>query len=346
MKNNELYILLIGPRLNQQKTNVGGATQSFEYLLQYFQKNNISHNIINTQKYQGIFSLLHFLVQYLKFIWKSDVVFLNTSQNGIKYMAPVACFLTKWLDKKIIIRPFGSALKEIFEQSGGLQRKIFERTILKADILYLQTKTLIDFFKPISKQVKQLVTSRNQPDPSLLRGDRPYQKRFLFLGHVKKAKGLDELLAAFNRLDNSYSLDIYGPIGEPKYEYLKNDKSKGYKGALKGEKEVLQTIQEYDVVVLPTYYDGEGYPGVIVEAYSLGLPVITTKWRSIPEIVKHEKTGILIEPKSTEALMAAIQWFNKENYKEMSQNALDYYLSTFQVNKVMETVMKDIKNLY
>ena len=45
---------------------------------------------------------------------------------------------------------------------------------------------------------------------------------------------------------------------------------------------------------------------MVIEAYAAGLPVITTNWRAIPEIVD-ETSGILIEPKDSVQLLEAMK---------------------------------------
>ena len=64
-------------------------------------------------------------------------------------------------------------------------------------------------------------------------------------------------------------------------------------------------LQEADVYVLPSYF--EGVPMSILEALAAGLPVIATRVGGIPEIVTHEKTGLLIEPGDVEALSRQIE---------------------------------------
>ena len=58
-------------------------------------------------------------------------------------------------------------------------------------------------------------------------------------------------------------------------------------------------------MLLPTFHPSEGYPGVIAEAYAHALPVITTSWLAIPEIVD-ESCGILIQARDTGAFVRAI----------------------------------------
>ena len=341
-------ILLIGPKRNKQKKNIGGATLSFGYLINYFEDNRIPYNLISTQhfdnKLKGFINPLYILLLFSIQIWKSKLVFVNVSQKGIKYLCPIIFIISKLLRKKVIIRPFGGAMKDYYLRYNTLQKFLFHKTILKSDIFYLQTEELVNYFLPIGRNVKQLKTSRQSPDRQFIRGDRPYQKRFLFLGHIKESKGIDIILDAIGQLDDSFTIDIFGSIVESKYQYLESEAYPFYKGLLK-KKEILSTMQAYDILLLPTFYEGEGYPGVLIEAYSIGLPVITTRWNSIPELVKQNETGILIKPKSTESLIKAIESIGREGYKKMSKNAIDYFETNFESDNINSALIKELMEL-
>lgn len=343
MGTHSLHTLIIGPRLNLQKSNLGGATVSFECLIQYYQDHKIPHKIIDTQYASGVSRIFHFFSRFFYYLWRADIVFLNSSRSGLRNFSPFIFILAKLAGKKVVIRPFGRSLKSVYDQSGSGTQWLLRKTTLRADILYLQTQRMIIFFRPISKNVLHLKTSRYLSQTDLKPQNIAYEKRFVFLGHVKRSKGVLELHEAIKRLDQSYSVDIYGPIEETELSFFKDEPC--YKGPLKGVDVVINTIKGYDVVILPTYYEGEGYPGVIVEAYSLGLPVISTNWNAIPEIVEHAQTGFLIEPRSVEQLVEAMKAFNSENYSEMSKNAMAYYFRNFQIREVMSSVMKELKEL-
>ena len=48
-----------------------------------------------------------------------------------------------------------------------------------------------------------------------------------------------------------------------------------------------------DVLCFPSYYSAESFPIVIVEAMAWALPVVTTRWRSIPELFPENYPGIV-----------------------------------------------------
>lgn len=275
---------------------------------------------------------------------KTDVVFINLSQNGIKKLAPVLAYLSRCFGKKVVIRPFGSSLKSIYQSLSGREKLRFSKYIIGADILFVQTKELQFFFKSLGKRVLQLKTSRPMPDKGIIKSLKSFNKRFVYLGQIREDKGLNELIACRNEIKENYTIDVFGPIEDSKFLFL-TDKNY-YKGLLKTREELLNTLSTYDVLVLPTYYEGEGYPGVIVEAYSLGLPVITTDWKSIPEIVIPGKTGILVKPRSASDLKQAIMNISEPVYNEMSQFALNYYTEHFEMNRVMTKMLDEINGLF
>ncbi len=347
--NTKIKIILIGPVTNVAASLIGGATISFGYLIDYFKKHQEHFNLINTQKIpKGVGRLLnpfYVLIKVLLHAPSSNVIFLNSSRGGTKYLVPLVFLIAKLFRLKFVFRPFGGDIKDYTALYSNFQKYLFQKTVLQADIFFLQTKELMQYYASQNANTIQLPTSRVKPPQELQRPNRPYQKRFIFLGFINEPKGIEQLLEANKILGPDYTIHIYGPIKEAKYEQIFNDENDLYKGVLSKE-EVLPTLQKYDVLILPTYYRGEGYPGSILEAYSLGLPVISTNWKAIPEIVEHKKTGYLIEPKSTEELVSAIQYFNQNNYPSFSQNAIKYFEQNFDTEQVTNRVVNKIKGLF
>ncbi|MBI3548579.1 MAG: glycosyltransferase [Elusimicrobia bacterium] len=75
---------------------------------------------------------------------------------------------------------------------------------------------------------------------------------------------------------------------------------------LAGEQtDVPAWMSAIDVFVLPSLW--EGLPNALLEAMGMGLPVIATRVDGVPEVVKHDETGILCEPKNAQGLFVAMQ---------------------------------------
>jgi glycosyltransferase involved in cell wall biosynthesis len=70
-------------------------------------------------------------------------------------------------------------------------------------------------------------------------------------------------------------------------------------------RDVAELLEAADIVVLPSLY--EGLPLVAIEALAAGRPMVATEVDGTPEVVIHEKTGLLVPPANPEALAAAIE---------------------------------------
>src|SRR5699024_3111034 len=93
---------------------------------------------------------------------------------------------------------------------------------------------------------------------------------------------------------------FYGPINEEDKDYFLRKQRKydfvKYKGILEPA-EIYEKISKLDVLVLPTRYHGEGFPGSIIDAYIAGIPVVVTNWKLLPEFVVEGKTGFIVNTK-------------------------------------------------
>ncbi len=90
---------------------------------------------------------------------------------------------------------------------------------------------------------------------------------------------------------------------------------------------ILDLYRCASVFVLPCQVkengDRDGIPNVLLEAMSVGLPVITTNISAIPELIQHQENGLLVEPKNPIQLANAIKTLldNPTLQKSLSKSA-------------------------
>lgn len=159
--------------------------------------------------------------------------------------------------------------------------------------------------------------------------------KIVFMARITKSKGIyllfdfiEQYLKNKANYNKKITIDFYGPINtddEAEFKSLvdKHSFHVNYKGILEPS-EIYQMLPHYDVLVLPTFYEGEGFPGTILDAYLCGLPVIVTRWKQIPEFVDENKTGFLIDH-DVEQLSNKIQQLtnNEELLNNMKNNAYE-----------------------
>ena len=98
-----------------------------------------------------------------------------------------------------------------------------------------------------------------------------------------------------------------------------------------------------DVLILPSICN-EDFPNVVLEAMSLGIPVIGTNIAGIPEQIDNMSTGIVIQPNSAIELKQAISIIsnNSSLINLFSENAKIKFTSRYTKN----TSLKNYENLY
>src|SRR4030042_1929721 len=69
--------------------------------------------------------------------------------------------------------------------------------------------------------------------------------------------------------------------------------------------EAYRYLKAFDIFVLPSVK--EGFPWTILEAMSAEVPVIATKVGAVPEVIRNNKNGILIEPENPQQISGAIE---------------------------------------
>jgi len=243
---------------------------------------------------------------------RADVISYQASDRGMLLFGPVVVTLCRLFGKPSILRVFGGSFGDAYRRQSRVAKAMTRRLLFSCGVLLLQTKRAVSDIQASARaKVIWFSTYVESPGPRPARVQGPQDadprcRRFIFLGHLWRTKGIDILLESARSLPVGCTIDIYGPPDEYSAEHI-NERGLGkvhYGGFLTHE-QVGQRLWEYDCLVLPTFHPGEGYPGVIAEAFVHEIPVITTNWLAIPEIVDDE-CGVLIEPQDTSAFIAAV----------------------------------------
>jgi colanic acid/amylovoran biosynthesis glycosyltransferase len=123
----------------------------------------------------------------------------------------------------------------------------------------------------------------------------------LYIGRLVPEKGQTILLEAVARLTErglDVELQLAGdgalrPELERSAARLDIADRVSFLGAV-GQEELRGLYEAASIFCLPSF--AEGVPVVLMEAMAMGLPVVTTRIAGIPELVEHERSGILVAP--------------------------------------------------
>jgi len=311
-KSGPLSILAIG----FYSTKVSGSSLSFKLLVDDLKtREEIRLQLVDTSRdtsgsrllVSNIGASIEVVRQVLRSIRAVDVVTFQASRRGIVLFGPILAVMCRLHGKPLILRLFGGELDDMYYRLPAALRLVFRRTALAADLILLQTTALVSNYRRLATgRVEWLPTSRPAGNHSKIREERQRCTRLVYLGRVSEQKGLLVLAEAARLLPSALTIDVYGTFDdsctEDDLEAISGGRIK-YRGSIRQE-EVISTLCRYDLLVLPTFYSGEGYPGVIVEAFMAGIPVVATEWKAIPEVVGD--AGRLVPPKNVDALAATL----------------------------------------
>jgi len=179
----------------------------------------------------------------------------------------------------------------------------------------------------------------------------------LTVARLDKVKGIEFVLQAlylfFNKYPKEKNKIQYRIIGGGKYEKelismtkkLKLNENVVFINNLinpNSRQIVIEEMKNCDLFILCSYTleNGakEGTPVVLMEAQACGKPCIATFHAGIPEIVKNNETGILVNEKSPEEISRAIEklYFNKEMRLDFGKRARDHINKEFNQEIQME----------
>lgn len=175
---------------------------------------------------------------------------------------------------------------------------------------------------------------------------------FGFVGRLVGDKGINELVAAFDKLNKTNKDTKLILVG--RYEENLDPLKKGTLDIIKNNTNIIEAgyqrdVKKYlsimDVFVSPSYREGFGLS--LLEANLMGKPVLATKITGYSEIVKEGYNGFLIEPKDSETLFSKMReiYRNKEFLPEMMNSCIEAVVSRYGHEDVLENATGYYKSL-
>jgi glycosyltransferase involved in cell wall biosynthesis len=312
-------ILLIGPK-NTLNGTPGGVTILFENLIDNIQ--NINDFIIvdsNAKNYSNRFMKFYTVVKSLLNLRSYTHVALNGTASDYLIFSPILLLITNLFSKTYSLRKFAGNFDEYYINSNNLKLFFLNNLLKKSSANFFETKSLVNFFIGHNKNTYWFPNVRPCQSLRAIEYNPSDNFNVLFLSQIFKEKGIEVLIEALSSFKN-VKLNIAGPIIDKDLEYIKNfDRSNiCYLGTIKNEN-VYNLMSNNHCLILPSFYPGEGYPGVIIEAFMVGLPVIVNKWNSLPELV--EGHGVIIEQASVLHIQLGLKKIIRE-HKHYSQLSL------------------------
>jgi glycosyltransferase involved in cell wall biosynthesis len=174
----------------------------------------------------------------------------------------------------------------------------------------------------------------NLPAPVASGGPR---EGFLYVGRLSEEKGIATLAAAMKELGSEAALRVVGTGSEQRE--LEGLGSVTLLGQLSPE-QVLQEMDRASALIVPSLWY-EGFPMVLVEAFSRGLPVIASEIGALAELVEPHVNGLLFKTGISSDLASKIRWAvsHRVEMTEYGRRAREIYESRYTDEASYRTLM-------
>ncbi|MGI6222581.1 MAG: glycosyltransferase [Prevotella sp.] len=283
----------------------------------------------------------------LKALASGKSVIMLPAYKGVRIMTPLLYIFNKLFHRQLLYITIGGWLPTMLKSE-----KMFRNILKTWDCILVETHTMLEDLQlmgfqnvivmPNCKRLNIVDTSTyKEPEMPL---------RLCTFSRVMKEKGIEDAVEAVNLCNKAmgqtaYTLDIYGQVEHGQKEWFEHLVSQfpqyiKYRGSISYEKSTY-VLKDYFALLFPTFYQGEGLAGTIIDAFAAGLPVITTNWHDNTHIVKENHTGFIIPIHSPREICKILE--NLAEYPSSIQSMrteCTVEAQKYQPEVVIQTVVK------
>lgn len=227
---------------------------------------------------------------------------------------------TRWLFRYTVFHFHAAGLPEIYPRLPGWLKPLFNLAYRNADLAIFTTKATASAGPALgAKEI--IVVPYGIPD-SAQENENNHSNanivpHILFMGLLCEGKGLLTLIEACAQVRKAgiaFHLSCVGAFESEDFRTQVEEliESHGltevvhFPGMLRGEAK-LQAFRDADLFCLPSHYFAESFGVVLIEAMSFGLPIVTTSWRGIPDVVGGSGGAIIVEPRMPHLVAEGLQ---------------------------------------
>ena len=247
---------------------------------------------------------------------------------------------------KLILRHLSKNLEKVVCVSKSLKNRFLRFNINKKKLTFIPNGVDISKFKRITnpEMLKQYLK------------DKLDYKKVIFAGRLDAQKGVEYLIRAIPLVLKNYQKVHFFILGNGKLEKklkklaskLKINSYVTFMDALSLD-QMPEFYSSADIFCLPSIH--EGFPLSLAEALSIGLIVVASATEGIPEAIRENENGFLVEPKNTlqlsNKLLKALT-LNDHQVKKFQDNNINLAHNNFSwniiVRKIIEIYKKSISS--
>ena len=346
-----MNVLMIGV----DETSIGGmltVVNNYKNNKEFCEMTNLKYiaTVIRSNKLVKIKTFLCKIPEIVSTIRndKIDIVHVHMAERGSVFREGFVVLLANVMGCKTVIHMHGADIEDWYNKQFVLIKKLIANIFCAADVMIVLGDNWLPFMRSVmvghEEKIKVLhnavyVEAENKANANAT--------DILFYGMLIKRKGIEDLLAAFEKIKDdipkNIHLRLYGDNKE--FDVLKKlkeyhlEERTSYEGWMTSEKR--QTVFSNTLInVLPSY--NEGFPMTILESMGYGIPNISTNIAAIPEAITDGVNGFTIEPGDVDSLAEKMKSLilHKDLWVKFSNNAYETAKNEFSIKTHFAQLMK------
>lgn len=339
-KNDKINILMCGSKLSVK----GGMVSVINNYLNY--KNWENYNIIYVPTHierNKMVLALYFILACIKIFVilitkKIKIAHLHVAEKGSFYRKAILVKILKKFRVKVILHHHAAEFEKFYNNLTRRGKRYVNNIIDLADINIVLSKKLISMITDKAPKANVSVLY-NAVQTYSLNQYNENANGILFLGRMGKRKGIYDLLNVISEIDEEIPSNIkFYLCGDGEIESIRQkilNMRISHRIAYIGWINDIDKINIFNNIcinVLPSY--NEGLPMSILETMAYGIPNISTKIASIPEVIKENENGCLVTPGDINELRNNLKLliFDKELRKKYSINSYRTIMKNFSLD--------------
>lgn len=303
-----------------------------------FKKWNVK--LIHTHDEGSVLKRLKFFLQalikfsYLILFKKVALIHNHSAMRGSFWRKNVFSTLARMKGIPVILHLHGSEMENFYYSQPQWGKNKIVSILNKADVVMVLSKSWKKFVLKIAPDATVKIVYNYVAPPSIILQKAVQEPsdtvNILFLGLVGKRKGVYDLIDAVKQIklvcDRSFKVLIggNGEVEQLQKLIVENDLQEQitYLGWVSGEAKD-NYLRSCDIYILPSY--NEGLPMSLLEAMSWGKPVISTRVGGIPELIRDNQDGMIVDAGNVEQISSSLVELieSKEKRKQFGQSSRD-----------------------
>ena len=301
---------------------------------------------------KGLFSLSAFVKLFFNLLCHPEIkiVHFHTAEKNSFWRKTALMEIAYFFNKKVIMHMHGATFKDFYSNASEVVQKRILLKIQKMHKIIVLSNSWQEWFISIGISPQKIAIINNiichpRVHPT---NSNSTKIHLLFLGEIGDRKGIFDILKTIYENHVYFSQRIVFKIGGNKNEDKLKERIKEYhledfvcfEGWVSGEKKE-ELLSWADIYILPSF--NEGLPIGILEAMSYNCAIIASSVGGIPDIITHNKNGMLVAPGNTCEIYQALKLLIDDRDRLRSFQMMNNHLIT---SYYPECVIKQLQTLY